>query len=55
MVDSVSTVSAQPIPPPGAFVSSFGYQEPIEELSPKTRDMHRTIVCLMEEREALDW
>jgi ferritin-like protein len=36
-------------------MSSVGYHEPIEELSPKTRDMHRAIVSLMEELEAIDW
>ncbi len=36
-------------------MSSFGYHEPIGEVSPKTRDMHRAIVCLMEELQALDW
>jgi uncharacterized protein len=40
---------------PGGFMSSVGYHEPIEELSPKTRDMHRAIVSLMEELEAVDW
>ena len=32
-----------------------GYHEPIEELSAETRDMHRAIVSLMEELEAVDW
>jgi hypothetical protein len=36
-------------------MSSIGYHEPIDELSPKTRDMHRAIVSLMEELEAVDW
>ena len=36
-------------------MSNEGYHEPIEELSDKTRDMHRTIVSLMEELEAVDW
>lgn len=36
-------------------MSSVGYHEPIEELSPHTRDMHRAIVSLMEELEAVDW
>ena len=36
-------------------MSSVGYHEPIEELSAKTRDMHRAIVSLMEELEAVDW
>ncbi|MGH8763552.1 MAG: encapsulin-associated ferritin-like protein [Nitrosospira sp.] len=36
-------------------MSSIGYHEPIEELSNETRDMHRAIVSLMEELEAVDW
>ncbi len=35
-------------------MSSVGYQEPIEELSTKTRDMHRALVSLMEELDAID-
>ena len=36
-------------------MSSVGYHEPIAELSDATRDMHRAIVSLMEELEAVDW
>lgn len=36
-------------------MSSEGYHEPIAELSDETRDMHRAIVSLMEELEAVDW
>ena len=36
-------------------MSSVGYHEPVEELSQQTRDMHRAIVSLMEELEAVDW
>jgi len=36
-------------------MASVGYHEPIEELSEETRDMHRAIVSLMEELEAVDW
>jgi len=36
-------------------MSSDGYHEPINELSVETRDMHRAIVSLMEELEAVDW
>ncbi len=36
-------------------MSSVGYHEPLEELSAQTRDMHRAIVSLMEELEAVDW
>ncbi len=35
-------------------MSSVGYHEPVEELSAETRDMHRAIVSLMEELEAVD-
>ena len=36
-------------------MSNEGYHEPIEQLSSKTRDMHRAIISLMEELEAVDW
>ena len=36
-------------------MSSVGYHEPVSELSEETRDMHRAIVSLMEELEAIDW
>ncbi len=36
-------------------MSSVGYHEPVGELSVQTRDMHRAIVSLMEELEAVDW
>ncbi len=36
-------------------MSSVGYHEPVEELSDETKDMHRAIVSLMEELEAVDW
>jgi ferritin-like protein len=36
-------------------VSNEGYHEPIGELTDETRDMHRAIVSLMEELEAVDW
>ncbi len=35
--------------------ASDSYHEPVEELSDKTRDLHRAIVSLMEELEAVDW
>ncbi|KAF0101461.1 MAG: hypothetical protein FD187_1987 [bacterium] len=35
-------------------MSSIGYHEPVEELSAETRDMHRALVSLMEELEAVD-
>ena len=31
------------------------YQEPVNELSDDTRDMHRAIESLKEELEAIDW
>jgi hypothetical protein len=36
-------------------MSHEGYHEPIEQLSTQTRDMHRAIISLMEELEAVDW
>jgi len=36
-------------------MSHEGYHERLEELSAETRDMHRAIVSLMEELEAVDW
>lgn len=35
-------------------MSSVGYHEPLEDLSAATRDMHRAIVSLTEELEAID-
>lgn len=36
-------------------MASEGYHEALEDLSAETRDMHRAIVSLMEELEAVDW
>ena len=36
-------------------MANEGYHESIEDLSDETRDMHRVIVSLMEELEAVDW
>jgi uncharacterized protein len=36
-------------------MSSEGYHEPIAEMTDATRDMHRALVSLMEELEAVDW
>jgi len=36
-------------------MSNVGHHEPVAELSNETRDMHRAIVSLMEELEAIDW
>ncbi|MEX2470213.1 MAG: encapsulin-associated ferritin-like protein [Pseudohongiellaceae bacterium] len=36
-------------------MANEGYHEPIEEMSDETRDMHRAIISLMEELEAMDW
>lgn len=35
-------------------MSNVIYQEPVEELSVEIRDMHRALVSLMEELEAVD-
>jgi ferritin-like protein len=36
-------------------MASEGYHEPVGELSEETKDMHRAIVSLTEELEAVDW
>jgi ferritin-like protein len=36
-------------------MASEGYHEPYNELSDESRDMHRAIISLMEELEAIDW
>jgi len=36
-------------------MASAGFHEQVSELSDETRDMHRAIVSLMEELEAVDW
>ncbi len=36
-------------------MSNEGYHEPVEELGDEARDLHRAIVSLMEELEAVDW
>ncbi len=36
-------------------MASTGFHEPIELLSTETRNLHRAIVSLMEELEAIDW
>ncbi|MBE0550581.1 MAG: ferritin-like domain-containing protein [Rubrivivax sp.] len=36
-------------------MANEGYHEPVAELGAETRDMHRAIVSLMEELEAVDW
>ncbi|TCV89089.1 encapsulin-associated ferritin-like protein [Sulfurirhabdus autotrophica] len=36
-------------------MANEGYHEPLEKLSDATMDMHRAIVSLMEELEAVDW
>ncbi len=36
-------------------MANEGYHEPYEKLSDETRDMHRAIISLMEELEAVDW
>lgn len=36
-------------------MAAEGYHEPIQELSDETRDMHRAIISLREELEAIDF
>jgi ferritin-like protein len=37
------------------MANSAGYHEPFEQLTPRTRDLHRALTSLMEELEAVDW
>jgi len=36
-------------------MANEGYHEPVDLLSDATKDMHRAIISLMEELEAIDW
>ena len=36
-------------------MANEGYHEPVSDLNDDIRDMHRAIVSLMEELEAVDW
>ncbi|MGW8247095.1 MAG: encapsulin-associated ferritin-like protein [Acidiferrobacterales bacterium] len=36
-------------------MANEGYHEAAEDLSDETKDMHRAIISLMEELEAVDW
>jgi ferritin-like protein len=36
-------------------MANEGYHEPIDALTDETRDMHRAIISMMEELEAVDW
>jgi ferritin-like protein len=36
-------------------MASEGFHESSQDLTPQTREMHRAIVSLMEELEAIDW
>ena len=36
-------------------MASEGFHEAPQDLTPETRDMHRSIVSLIEELEAIDW
>lgn len=37
------------------MANSVGYHEPLDELSPKTRQLHQALTSLQEELEAVDW
>jgi ferritin-like protein len=54
-VGSQAAELLSPYPDRRNAMSSVGYHEPVTELSDETRDMHRAIVSLMEELEAVDW
>ena len=32
-----------------------GYHEPVDKLTPETMDLHRALISLIEELEAVDW
>ena len=36
-------------------MADTSYHEPFQDLSPEVRDMHRALVTLIEELEAVDW
>ena len=36
-------------------MASEGYHEPVGELSEETKDMHKALISLIEELEAVDW
>lgn len=37
------------------MANSMGFHEPIEKLTSKTQDIHRALVSVQEELEAVDW
>ena len=37
------------------MANSMGYHEPLEKISSKTQDIHRALVSVQEELEAVDW
>ena len=39
----------------GPFMTSEGYHEPSELLSEETKNLHRAVISLKEELEAVDW
>src|SRR5688572_17918928 len=43
------------MPTPIRRMASDTYHEPIDRLSTRTQDLHRAILSLMEELEAVDW
>jgi ferritin-like protein len=57
----VSRLHRSRLPPSGEHcvqewrMASEGFHEREERLKPETRDMHRAVVSLMEELEAIDW
>ncbi len=51
----VARMAEKIMPTAEDIMANEGCHEPIEELSDKTRDMHRAILSLMEELEAVDW
>ena len=37
------------------MANSMGYHEPLEKISSRTQDIHRALVSVQEELEAVDW
>jgi ferritin-like protein len=37
------------------MANSVGFHEPLDVLTPRTRDLHRALTSLQEELEAVDW
>jgi uncharacterized protein len=56
-IDAAAPPTIESSAPQGGIsaMGSEGFHESADLLSPRTRDLHRAIVSLMEELEAIDW